>query len=98
MNVKARLKELESKLNTSIPKSSVLFILENGETYTPKEDPLSYLLLFGNSSPRGKISRVKLPCTDSMDGLSKAIYETMPDLLNDNGKLLRELTKSKNNN
>ncbi len=55
-----------------------VFILEDGSTFSTKDDPLSYLVFHGTDTPMGKIVSYPHP-TEGVDALSLSIYESIND-------------------
>ena len=74
-----RIKRLETLIRDySKAQRPTVFLLETGETFATRMDPIEYLVRFGVETPKGRI--VAYPHEeDCIDGLSRSLYELITD-------------------
>lgn len=83
MNILERLQRLEARVGNR-PQGGA-FRLEDGTSFRPEPDPLTYLLQNGAETPRGRIVGIDPPA-GTVDPVSASLYEEIDRIIKEGSK------------
>ncbi len=79
MGIDSRLKRLEEVMSEyQGSQNFTVFVLEDGSSFTTRQDPLAYLVEHGTETPKGQIVSYSHPVA-GIDALSLSIYDAIND-------------------